>query len=157
MSSERTKLFDDIPASAAEEIDGGSKLWKLLNEKRRENIPTARFVPDTSRSVVVVGVGTATMRMEAEAQKIKLTGIAKDWTIKVEQNSSFEWTLFLNWVTPDRNTGEPLHLVYRETRSYSAIPSLIEWVHYALRYVFQHEADETILLTDGTRPFDPHT
>lgn len=59
-----------------------------------------------------------------------------------------------------RDTGSNLTLEYREDFPIHYFEARYKhvamWVNDALRYVMRHEADETILLSDGTRPFDPH-
>lgn len=121
------------------------------------------------RSVVVEGSGELARKLAEQAKAITFTGLARDWTVKIIEvgtarpfmvNFDHRFRLLLSWQVPCRDSGASLPLVYRDEFQVEHFEhrygSLVVWVNDALRYVMRHEADETILLSDGTRPFDPH-
>jgi hypothetical protein len=121
------------------------------------------------RSVTVEGSGALARKLAEQAKAITFTGLARDWTVKITEvgtarpfmaNFDHRFRLLLSWQVPCRDSGASLPLVYRDEFQVEHFEhlygSLVVWVNDALRYVMRHEADETILLSDGTRPFDPH-
>lgn len=88
---------------------------------------------------------------------IRFTGTARGWFATVTAGRRGA-AVDLRWDTLDRDTGAPLRLVYRTWSTWGEIERLgaTGWLQEAIRYVFRHEAEETLVLADGTRPFDPH-
>lgn len=88
---------------------------------------------------------------------VKFTGTASTWDATVCLGSDGV-DLELWWSTLDRDTGAPLRLVYHHWCPWSDFDRArpLDWLQEAIRYVFRHEAEETLVLADGTRPFDPH-
>lgn len=91
-------------------------------------------------------------------EEVRFTGTAHDWWAEVEY-SDYRVNLSLHWHTFDRERSDrTIELVFSQSAEWEDFEraSPISWLHSALRFVFQHEADETIVLGDGSRPFDPH-
>lgn len=141
-----------------------------------EYIPTYRLSPEQLRacqqppSVTVEGSSPLARKLAEQAKAITFTGLARDWTVQVTEvgtmrpfTVSFDhrFRLLLSWQVPCRDTGATVQLMYRAEIQVEHFEyrygALAVWVNDALRYVMRHEADETILLSDGTRPFDPHS
>jgi hypothetical protein len=111
-------------------------------------------------SVSVEGSGELARKLAEQAKQITFTGLAQWWTVKITELSNGHFRMLLLWSVPCRDTGKQTTLEYREEFPIHYFEDRYKhvsvWVNDALRYVMRHEADETILLSDGTRPFDPH-
>jgi hypothetical protein len=112
------------------------------------------------RSVTVEGSGELARKLAEQAKAITFTGLARDWTVKITEVGNGHFRMLMFWSVPCRDTGKQTTLEYREEFPIHYFEDRYKhvamWVNDALRYVMRHEADETILLSDGTRPFDPH-
>lgn len=90
-------------------------------------------------------------------QSIKLTGWCRQFRVTVEAMDSCINARLVAMV-PDRETGEELPLQYNHNTDLQVFSTqgAVRWLNNALRYFLCHEADEAIVLPDGTRPLDPH-
>lgn len=116
--------------------------------------------PKRSRASVEVDQfsGSDRWRLAEQTDGLRFTGIASKWTCRLVCCAEGV-KLHLYWQTPDRGGGDRIiELIYHDYAPASdhRLGNVVAWVHDALRLVFLHEADEAIVLRDGTRPFDPH-
>ncbi len=115
-------------------------------------------LPQQNREPSVEVLGPDCWRLAEQTRGLRFTGIASKWTCELHCVSSGV-ELLLHWSTPDRSDDSKVkYLMYRDfAPSYDKrLEDAVDWIHGALGYVFQHEADETLVLGDGTCPFDPH-